>query len=229
MSAGGSLVFGTGAGAERMRITSAGSVGVATNSPSYPVHLVSTNYLASAPTVTYHSAGGAFSLDITGNAELAFGWTNASPWPVWIQARGASSTAQPLCLQPAGGNIGIGLTAPAHQLHLSTDDAAKLTTSTWTIASDARLKRNVRPLAGGLDVIRALEVVEAEYNGEDGTPNGMPVVSLLADKVAGVLPRCVTRHRGKIKGAPTDVLDLNVHEILMHAILAIQQLAERTA
>lgn len=41
------------------------------------------------------------------------------------------------------GNIGIGLNNPAYQLELSTDSAAKPTSSSWTIASDRRLKENI--------------------------------------------------------------------------------------
>jgi len=41
------------------------------------------------------------------------------------------------------GQIGIGTTNPAYQLELSTDSAAKPTTSTWTISSDIRLKENI--------------------------------------------------------------------------------------
>jgi hypothetical protein len=40
------------------------------------------------------------------------------------------------------GNIGIGKT-PGYQLELSTDSAAKPTTSTWTTTSDARVKANI--------------------------------------------------------------------------------------
>jgi len=41
------------------------------------------------------------------------------------------------------GYVGIGTTNPAYQLELSTDSAAKPTTSTWTISSDIRLKENI--------------------------------------------------------------------------------------
>jgi hypothetical protein len=41
------------------------------------------------------------------------------------------------------GYVGIGTTNPAYRLELSTDSAAKPTTSTWTISSDIRLKENI--------------------------------------------------------------------------------------
>jgi hypothetical protein len=42
-----------------------------------------------------------------------------------------------------GGNVGIGTASPAYQLQLSSDSAAKPSTNTWTISSDARLKTNI--------------------------------------------------------------------------------------
>lgn len=40
------------------------------------------------------------------------------------------------------GNVGIGI-SPSYQLHLSTDNAAKLTTNTWIVTSDERMKKDI--------------------------------------------------------------------------------------
>lgn len=42
------------------------------------------------------------------------------------------------------GNVGIGETSPSYQLELSTDSAAKPISSSWTIASDRRLKEDIQ-------------------------------------------------------------------------------------
>jgi hypothetical protein len=42
------------------------------------------------------------------------------------------------------GNVGIGTTNPTFQLQLSTDAAAKPSTNTWTVSSDARLKEDIK-------------------------------------------------------------------------------------
>jgi hypothetical protein len=39
--------------------------------------------------------------------------------------------------------LGLGVNSPSYQLQLSTDSAAKPTTSTWTISSDQRIKTNI--------------------------------------------------------------------------------------
>jgi hypothetical protein len=53
-------------------------------------------------------------------------------------------------------NIGVGFSNPTYQLQLSQDSAAKPTSSTWIISSDARLKENIT-LA---DVDRCYQIVK---------------------------------------------------------------------
>ena len=49
-----------------------------------------------------------------------------------------------LYLNNINGRVGLGTNTPATQLQLSTDLAAKPSTSTWTISSDSRLKENIQ-------------------------------------------------------------------------------------
>ena len=74
----------------------------------------------------------------------------------YINAAGNGSV-QPVCLQTRGGFVGIGLTNPAYQLQLSSDSAAKPTTSTWTVSSDQRLKQDI-VIA---DTQRCMEIMKA--------------------------------------------------------------------
>lgn len=53
------------------------------------------------------------------------------------------------------GNIGIGKT-PGYQLELSTDSAAKPTTTTWTTTSDARVKANIE----NADLLRCISAMK---------------------------------------------------------------------
>ena len=119
----------------------------------------------------------------------------------------------------ANGNTGFGVTNPTHQLQLSTDDAAKLTTTTWATTSSAAVKRNIRDLNGGLEIINSLRPIEAEYNGEQGTPAGQRLVSLIAEEVRKILPHTVT--------AKGESLFFNPHEVIYHLILAVQQLSKK--
>ena len=137
-------------------------------------------------------------------------------------------TGKSVILQPGGGNVGIGTTSLSYQLHLSADSAAKLTTTTWTVTSDARTKKNIRELCGGLEVIKRLRPIEAEFNGLGDTPDGHRVVGFLANEVREVLPGTVGSRRGRLSARDkdeTDILDFNMHEVLMHLVLAVKQLA----
>jgi|694.fasta_scaffold03561_2 hypothetical protein len=48
-----------------------------------------------------------------------------------------------LTINNSNKRIGLGLSTPSYQLHLSTDSAGKLSSSTWTISSDIRLKKDI--------------------------------------------------------------------------------------
>jgi hypothetical protein len=101
-----------------------------------------------------------------------------------------------------------------------------------TIASDARIKRNVRDLEGGLEVIGQLRPISAEFNGKGGTVEGQRLVSFIAQELAEVLPDAVTSHRGKLSPDDpdeTDILQISTHECLMHLVLAVKQLTKRVA
>jgi hypothetical protein len=62
----------------------------------------------------------------SGNSQvLDMGVYNASPYGSWIQTSGAGemSATSPLILNPNGGNVGIGLTAPSEKLVVNVDSA----------------------------------------------------------------------------------------------------------
>ena len=44
-----------------------------------------------------------------------------------------------------GGSVGLGVTNPTHQLHLSLDSARKPATNTWATTSDVRIKEDIVP------------------------------------------------------------------------------------
>lgn len=134
-----------------------------------------------------------------------------------------------------GGVIGAGLrigTAgdPGYALHLTSDSAAKPSTSTWTVASDARTKDNLRPFTSGLDVIRQLLLHTWEYNGQGDTPAGETASGVLAQELQPVLPGAVVTTRLKHHVSDTDQADylgVNYHLLLLSALQAIKELDAR--
>jgi hypothetical protein len=103
------------------------------------------------------------------------------------------------------------------------------------LPSDARLKRNVTPLAGGLAVINQLRPVAAEWNGLGGHKSGERVVSLVAQELEKILPGTIVPYKAKLRKSvdgewgneETELLSYDPTEIIMHLILAVQQLAKK--
>lgn len=122
------------------------------------------------------------------------------------------------------GALGLGTLNPAYQLHLTTDSAAKPATSTWTVASDERLKEVLGPFTDSLETLLALEPLRYRYNGLGGMPDDRREhIGFLAQAVQAVAPYMVQSYRGRLtpEGAETDILTLNIdalHYLLTNAV-----------
>jgi len=126
----------------------------------------------------------------------------------------------------SAGNLGIGLT-PTYQLQLSTDSAAKPSTSTWTIASDARIKTVTGEYRKGLKEICALRPVTYEYNGLGGfKADGKENVSIVAQEAMAHFPECVGTFEAKLQDGdeePTQLYNWNGHAVMFALINAIKE------
>jgi hypothetical protein len=86
------------------------------------------------------------------------------------------------------GNVGVGTSAPSFNLHVN-GTAGKPGGGSWSVASDARLKKNVRPLRGALDSLCRVETVTYEYI-DPQTIHELPDVrtGVIAQQVETVFP-----------------------------------------
>ena len=107
---------------ERARILGNGNVGIGLTSPTEKLHV----------------SGNAI---ITGDISQTNGATTLARNSASVALSVTQSGAGPAATF-TGGFVGIGMT-PTAQLELSTDDAKKPSTNTWTVASDQRLKTNI--------------------------------------------------------------------------------------
>ncbi|MFN8278478.1 MAG: tail fiber domain-containing protein [Chitinophagales bacterium] len=127
----------------------------------------------------------------------------AMPSPMMIVRNGANSGTQVkigkfgqfLCYNGSmdwqSNYFSIGLnSAASYDLQLANDAAAKPSTATWTIASDSRLKEDVRDFGDGLDIVRQLHPVYFRYTGEAGLPKEYGI-GVLAQEVQAVAPYMV--------------------------------------
>jgi len=90
-------------------------------------------------------------------------------------------------IQMDGGSLYTGSIVPSYKIHLATNSAAKPTSSSWTVASDARLKKDVSNYTQGLDDILKIRPVQFTYTGEAGLPEETGV-GVLAQELQAIAP-----------------------------------------
>jgi hypothetical protein len=118
----------------------------------------------------------------------------------------------------ATGRVGIG-GAPSFQLQLSTDSAAKPSTNTWTIASDARIKNVTGEYTKGLDAVCALRPVTYEYNGIAGfAADGKENISIIAQEAKDHFPECVGTFETKLNEDEDDKETITLYNWNGHAL-----------
>ena len=115
-----SIKFLTGAtqnGTVRMRISGDGDVSVNTTDARTRLFVASSN---ASDTITLGSVSGGFALS---NLNTAYGtqFGSFSTGNGWIQVArmDGTPTAYNLCLQPSGGNVGVGISSPEHTLDVN--------------------------------------------------------------------------------------------------------------
>ena len=236
------IIFQTGSQVERLRIVTTGEVGIGTTTPSSLLDVgtvagtdnfitvtssglsrVRLGYQAStSPTNNVNQAQ--IFADGTGNINFASRTNNASGLLFYTNSGTAASERMRIT---SAGNVGVGLTSISYQFQVATDSAAKPSTNTWTIASDARLKTVKGEYTKGLTEICQIRPVRYEYNGKgDFDADGKEQISILAQELMQVFPECVGTFRGKLteEGPETDLYNYNGHAITFALINAIKEL-----
>lgn len=103
---------------EVMRLTANRRVGIGTATPSA---ILNTSIAGGIEPTLVHASNSSLTLTRNAGSELAFTISANSPFTASLQHRNAASdsSSYPIALNPLGGNVGIGTTAPSEKLDVS--------------------------------------------------------------------------------------------------------------
>ncbi len=98
----------------------------------------------------------------------------------------------------ADGTVAVGTPSDvAYAFFVSTNSAAKPTSSAWTVSSDRRLKTNVEPFEDGLGVVQKINPVWFRYNGKAGMPVDERGVGTIAQELMKIAPYMISPFSAK--------------------------------
>ena len=164
--------------------------------------------------------GGAGTMVLGGQSFGGSVWPHFLPATTQVQNLG-SGTKQ--WLNVYAWRIALGVASAVYHIELGGDSAAKPVSSTWTIVSDGRAKRDVIAVDpdDALAIVRQVPVIRYQYTGEYHTPASVRGIGVIAQDVASLLPLSVTTR------PDNGALAWNAHELFMLNVAAVQSLAAR--
>ena len=194
-----------GTGNLRMVIQNTGNVGIGTTGPAAPldvsgnisVYKADVGYPAGVGGGITFSHYGPITAAQTGSGIYSYrdqGDSNYTGLAFKIHNSATTAAASVIAaVISTSGNVGIGTTAPAYQLQLSTDSAAKPGTTTWTVPSDERLKDVNGDFTRGLTALSGLYPSYFNYKDDNALdiPSDREYVGLIAQDVQAVIPEAV--------------------------------------
>ena len=183
-----------GAPTSSIDISASGNVGVGTASPNLKAEVFGSAGLpvSSGTTPTgiarFSQSGGAGVID--------FGFGGASG-AGWLQATSSAdlSIEFALLLNPNGGNVGIGTSAPTDALSVSGNASKSAGGTTWAVFSDERLKNIKGTFNSGLKAVMQLQPLRFQYRPDNGAglKSEGEHVGFGAQSVQKVIPEAVTK------------------------------------
>ena len=181
-----------GAPTSSLDISADGDTGINTASPNLKLEVLGSAGLpvnsGTVPTgiTRFSQSGGAGVID--------FGFGGASG-AGWVQATSSTNLATnfQFLINPNGGNVGIGTTAPTELLSVN-GTASKPGGGTWAVFSDQRLKNIKGKFTSGLSAVMKLQPLRYEYKPDNalGIKSTGEHIGFGAQAVQQVIPEAVT-------------------------------------
>ncbi|MBL8879171.1 MAG: CHRD domain-containing protein [Phycisphaerales bacterium] len=206
----------------RMSLDTTGRVGIGTTSPSHALHVAR----ADSPTLR---------LQDTGTTPVSYHIGVAQSDNTLRIAE--SGIGDRIILTPTSGLVGVARGPTANRLEVN-GEASKTTAGNWLANSDARIKTDVRTIAGALATLDRLRLVSFRYT--DAYRAAQPeirdrrYVNVIAQEFAEVFPEWVQRSGEKLPGAmnpaadagcPEDeILQVDTYPITIYTAAAVQEL-----
>jgi hypothetical protein len=160
------------------------------------------------------------------NTYLGYGATgNATLENATAIGSEAKVTANNSIVLGKNANVGIGVSAPSFQLHLSTDAAAKAGSPDWIVASDSRLKKNVTDFTDGLELLKRIRPIWFQYNGQAGIETGNKrFVGIIAQEMQKIAPYTIGTftHQDSL-GTKTEYLDYDANAVTYILINSVKE------
>ena len=103
-------------------LSQAQNVGVGTTTPAARLTV---NGSANNPSIPNNTSTGVFRIGVSANEGIDIGKVATPPYAGWFQAGFGGVIADPLCLQPNGGIVGIGTLSPNPSARLEINDSAR--------------------------------------------------------------------------------------------------------
>jgi hypothetical protein len=187
----------SGIQAAGLTVNSNNFIGVNTATPIFPLHVARDSALSNNSLLAGDSNQGQFIISGATNPtkRLAFMYDTNSNIGL-IQALTQGGDTNPLCLNAAGGFVGIGTTEPSAPLYvngINADNVSVFAVGDVTIFSDQRLKTNVEVIQDALGKID--RICGYTFNKVDN-PDGKRMAGVLAQEVAPILPEVVSTDPG---------------------------------
>ena len=185
-----------GAPTSSLDISATGNVGVNKASAAARLQVVGPGNALPAANGTTQSGGLIARFNETSTAILDLG--SAAGTGYWMQATDSLSLATnyPLLLNPNGGNVGIGTSAPDQKLSVSGDADKSAGGTSWGVFSDERLKDIKGGYSRGLNAVMGLRPVRFSYKKDNALKlqSDSEIIGFSAQALQKVVPEAVTRN-----------------------------------
>jgi hypothetical protein len=179
----------------QLSVDAGNNVGVGTSSPSAAFNVASGNIFIDKTSAhntlkiirSTSSYGASLNLSTSTTNDWIIGQRGTSSSDFKIYSYGVSKDV--IWIDRSNGNVGLTTTsAPAYQLELSANSAGKPSSSTWTISSDRRVKKDITQFSDGLSVLRQINPVTYKYNGLAHTPANEEAIGIIAQDMQNIAP-----------------------------------------